>query len=137
MPAPVPTALLDANILLRYLSGDPEDLADRARLLFERAERGEVHLILTPLTVAECVWVFKSFYKHPLPAIAGALQQVMALEGVSTEQEGVVGAALLGMARHNVDFVDAYLAELARRDGLSVATFDRDFGRLGVALLAT
>lgn len=137
MPPQAPTALLDANILLRYLTGEPEDLADRARRLFERAERGEVRLILTPLTVAECVWVLKSFYKHSLAAVAGALQQVMALEGVNTGQEGVVGAALLSMARHNVDFADAYLAEVARREGLSVATFDREFERLGVALLAT
>lgn len=136
MPAPAPAALLDANILLRYLTGDPEALADRARLLLERAERGEVRLILTPLTVAECVWVLKSFYKRPLPAIAAALQQVMALDGLTTGQEGVVSAALTAMARHNVDFADAYLAELARRDGLSVATFDLDFGRLGVSLLA-
>ncbi|BDP40758.1 ribonuclease VapC [Deinococcus aetherius] len=134
--APVSAALLDANILLRYLTGDPKPLADRARMLFERAERGEVRLILTPLTVAECVWVLKSFYKHPLPVIASALQQVMALGGVTTGQEGVVGDALTSMARHNVDFADAYLAELARRGGMSVATFDADFGRLGVTLLA-
>ncbi len=41
------------------------------------------------------------------------------------------------MALHNVDFADAYLAELARREGLSVATFDLDFSRLGVPLLTT
>lgn len=135
--AALPTALLDASILLRYLTGDPEPQADRARGVFERAERGEVRLILTPLTVAECVWVLKSFYKHSSAAIASALQQVMALGGVTTEQEGVVRAALTGMAHHNVEFTDAYLAELARRDGVSVATFDLDFSRLGATLLET
>ncbi|GBF05369.1 PilT protein domain protein [Deinococcus aerius] len=131
----IPIALLDANILLRYLTGDPQPLADRARQLLERAERGEVRLVLTALTAAECVWVLKSFYKHPLPAIAAALRQVMMLDGVVTRQEAIVDAALTGMARHNVDFADAYLSELARREGMSVATFDGDFGRLGAALL--
>lgn len=132
---PVPAALLDANVLLRYLTDDPRDMADRARLLLERAERGEVRLVLTPLTVAECVWVLKSFYRHPLPAIASALGQVMTLDGVVTQQAAVMSAALTLMARHNVDFADAYFTELAQREGIGVATFDADFARLGVTLL--
>ena len=58
---PVPNVLLDANVLPHYLIGDPQGMADRARTLLERAERGELMLILTPLILAECVWVLKSF----------------------------------------------------------------------------
>ncbi len=36
------------------------------------------------------------------------------------------------MATSNVDFVDAYLAEVARGRGESVCSFDRDFDRLNV-----
>ena len=132
---PVPEVLIDANVLLRYLTGDPQELADRARMLLERAERGELVLVLTPLTVAECVWVLKSFYKHPLVDIADALQRVLALDGLRTPGLGLVSDALSSMARHNVDFADAYLAEQGRAEGMDVATFDRDFRRLGVQVL--
>jgi predicted nucleic acid-binding protein len=37
------------------------------------------------------------------------------------------------MAKVNVDFADAYLAEAARRDGEAVVSFDRDFRRLDIA----
>ncbi|MEY3327590.1 MAG: hypothetical protein RLZZ115_471, partial [Cyanobacteriota bacterium] len=36
------------------------------------------------------------------------------------------------MATANVDFVDAYLAEVARKENESVASFDRDFKRLDI-----
>lgn len=51
----------------------------------------------------------------------------MALE----EAEQVV-AALDRMAALNVDFIDTYLAEVARREGDAVVSFDRDFRRLDV-----
>ena len=44
--------------------------------------------------------------------------------------------ALGQMAEQRVDFVDAYLAAKARHSGAPVATFDRDFDRLGVERLA-
>ena len=126
-----PEVLLDANVLLRYLTGDPAPMADRARVLLERAEGGEFTLLLTPLTMAECVWVLKSFYKQPLTAIAEALQQVLALDGLRVQDAGLISDALMSMARANVDFADAYLAELGKAGGLKVATFDQDFRRLG------
>lgn len=126
-----PEVLLDANVLLRYLTGDPVPMADRARALLERAESGELVLVLTPLTLAECVWVLKSFYKLPLNATAQALQQVLALDGLRIQDAALVTDALISMARNNVDFADAYLAELGKAGGLNVATFDQDFRRLG------
>jgi predicted nucleic acid-binding protein len=123
--------LLNANVLLRYLTGDPEPMADRARVLLERAEAGEFLLLVTPLTVAECVWVLKSFYKHPLSAIESALQRVLALHGVKATEPDLISDALLNMARHNVDFADAYLAEQGKTTGMQVASFDQDFRRLG------
>ena len=130
-----PEVLMDANVLLRYLTGEPEAMADRARGLLERAGRGELHLVLTPLTVAECVWVLKSFYKHSYPAIADALQQVLDLDGLRMQQGEVVTNALVSMARNNVDFADAYLAELGKAEGVAVATFEGVFQRLGGQVL--
>ena len=44
---------LDSNVLLRFLTGDPEDMAVKAaKNPMLRAERGEVLLVLSPLVVA-------------------------------------------------------------------------------------
>ena len=48
---------VDANVLLRFLTRDPEDMAAKAASLMLRAERGEVLLVVSPLTIAEMVSV--------------------------------------------------------------------------------
>ncbi|MEB3337389.1 MAG: PIN domain-containing protein [Leptolyngbyaceae bacterium] len=56
---------VDTNIFLRLLTGDPPELAQRAFRLAERAEQGEIRLRVSPMVVAEMVWVLSSFYKYP------------------------------------------------------------------------
>jgi len=54
-------ALLDTNILIRHLTGDPPAQAKRAT-----AYLGADHeLVLTDLVLAEMVYVLESFYEVP------------------------------------------------------------------------
>lgn len=122
---------VNANVLLRLITGDPPELAQRALKLVERAELGEVTLRLSPLVVAEMVWVLGSFYRYSRSQIAEVLLPLVTAKGVGLEDAQVV-AALDRMATANVDFIDAFLAETVRREGGAVASFDRDFSRLGV-----
>jgi predicted nucleic acid-binding protein len=122
---------VDANVLLRFLTGEPPELAERARAFLEQVDRGEVVAALSPLVLAEVVWVLRSFYKHPMQRIADVLVPVIAAEGVYVEHPEVATEALMLAARTGVDFVDAYLALWARDKDEPVCTFDRtDFARL-------
>ncbi|GET39474.1 PIN domain-containing protein [Microseira wollei] len=123
---------VDANVLLRFLTGEPPELAQRALRLMQQAERGEVILRLSPIVVAEVVWVLGSFYRYPRNQIAEVLLPLVIAEGVFLEESEQVVAAIDRMATANVDFIDAYLAEVARREGGSVVSFDRDFRRLDI-----
>lgn len=123
---------VDANILLRLLTGDPPELAQRALKLFQKAEEGEVTLKLSPIVVAEIVWVLSSFYKYSRTEIAEVLIPFATAEGIVLEEAEQVIAALNQMARVNVDFIDAFLAEIARREGETIVSFDRDFRRLDI-----
>jgi len=58
-------ALLDTNILIRHLTGDPPSQAKRAMEFL----RGSHELILTDLMFAEMVYVLESFYEVPRPEI--------------------------------------------------------------------
>ena len=53
-------------------------------------------------------------------------------DGFVADDRNLLVGALYSMADKNVDFVDAFLAELARSRGEAVASFDNDFKRLGV-----
>jgi predicted nucleic acid-binding protein len=123
---------LDANVVLRFLTGEPEELAQRSLRLFQQAERGEVILKLLPVVVAEIVWVLSSFYKYSRTQIAEVLVPFVKAKGINLQKADLVITALENMARANVDFLDAFLAETARKEGGAVASFDRDFRRLGV-----
>jgi len=126
---------VDANILLRLLTGDPPELAQRALKLVQKAEQGEVTLKLSPIVVAEIIWVLSSFYKYSRTQIAEVLIPFVTAEGIVLEEAEQVIAALNQMARVNVDFIDAFLAEIARRDGGTIASFDRDFRPLDIPWL--
>lgn len=123
---------VDANVILRLLTDDPPEMSERAARLAARAEAGEVLLRIAPLVVAETVWVLLSFYGHSRENVAEVLIALLRADGVQIEEGRLVVAALESMARSNVDFVDAYLAEVARSKGEAVCSFDQDFAHLEV-----
>ena len=54
---------VDAHILLRYLTEEPRDLADRVAAVLEAAERRRIGLVVAALTVAEGVYLLESVYR--------------------------------------------------------------------------
>lgn len=122
---------VDANVLLRFLTGEPEGLAERSARLMRRAEAGDVRLVLSPLVVAEIVWVLKSFYGHSYTEIARVVVPLLSADGVEVDQREVLIQAIELARDKNVDFLDAVLALQAVRNGETVCTFDKaDFKRL-------
>ena len=57
----------------------------------------------------------------------------MVSKGLLLENSDQIIAALEQMATVNVDFADAYLAEIARQQGEAVVSFDRDFRKLNIS----
>lgn len=123
---------VDANVLLRFLTGDPPEIARRASRLLEKAERDSVPLKVHPTIVAETVWVLQSFYGYSKGEISNALIPLLDRPALRVEGTRAVLQALESMAGNNVDFVDALLAETARLRGEGIACFDRDFRKLDV-----
>lgn len=122
---------VDANVMLRFLTGEPEALALRSAKLMRSAEDGEVLLVLSPLVVAEIVWVLKSFYQRSLGDIAEVLIPLLSADGVEVQEKEILIGAIELARDKNMDFVDAVLALEAARDGETVCTFDaKDFKRL-------
>ncbi len=123
---------MDANVLLRFLTDEPPELAARAAKLLEGAQRGELSLKVHSVVVAEMVWVLQSFYGYSKQEISGVLVPLLVDYGLKVEGLRTVTDALESMAEKNVDFVDALLAQTARSRGEGVASFDADFRRLAV-----
>ncbi len=124
-------AYVDANVILRYLTRDPPEMAEAALRTFTTAQRGKVRLLLTPITVAEVVWVLESFYGHPRAQVAQTLTEFLHADGLEVESLDLLIEALALYHEHNLDFADALVATIARRKGPPVVySFDRDFDRV-------
>lgn len=124
---------LDANVILRFLTKDPPDMADRSARLMGKAERGEVSLYVSPLVLAEVIWVLKSFYRYTMTAIAHVIISLVSAPGIEVDNRQLIIRAVELARDRNVDFADAHLALHAAERGERVCTFDEsDFRRLPV-----
>ena len=125
---------VDANVLVRFLVGEPPEMADRAERLLERVKEDDGFVLrIHPVVVAETVWVLQSFYGHSKAEVAGVLVPLLTEHGLRVEGTGVVVGALERMAETNVDFADALLAGTARSRDEGAVSFDADFRKLDVS----
>jgi predicted nucleic acid-binding protein len=130
------TAWLDTNVVVRFFTKEPVALARRAERLLARAEAGEISLRLTPIVVAEIVWVLTTVYGREPAEIAAGLSALLRADGILADQRDTVLEALDVMREHRVAFPDAYIAVAARQASEAVCTFDAGFKRLGAEILA-
>ncbi|MGH9107588.1 MAG: PIN domain-containing protein [Acidimicrobiales bacterium] len=121
------SAFVDTNILIRHLTGDPPDLAERATRFLADAE----DLLLPDLIAAEVVYVLESFYEVGRPQVAEALRAVIAFDAVRVVDPELLLRAVEVYEVDRLDFADAYLVASAERSGAgAVASFDRSIDRV-------
>jgi predicted nucleic acid-binding protein len=133
----VTTAWIDTNVIVRFLSKDPPALSQRAARLMARAETGEITFRLSAIVVAEIVWVLRTVYALEPVVIATALSALLRADGIVVDGRDTLIEALDVMVERRVAFPDAFTAVSARQAGDPVCSFDADFKRLDVEILAS
>ena len=121
--------LVDTNVLLRFLLEDHRELSGKAIGLFKGAAEGKYALILTDLALAEAVWVLTSHYKIPHQEVANTLTGLITRPGIRCWNTELLLDTLARLESTGCDFLDCYLAALAKASGDTVASFDEDFKR--------
>jgi predicted nucleic acid-binding protein len=121
------TAIIDTNVLVRHLTGDPPEMAARATAYLGAAQE----LLLTDLIVAETVYVLESFYQAPRDQVAEAMRSLIALGSVVCVDPALLLRAIEVYETDRIDFAEAYLVACAESTGISkVASFDRSIDRI-------
>jgi predicted nucleic-acid-binding protein len=124
-------ALADTNIIVRFLTGDPPDMAERVRALFQAVDRGELSLIIPEIVIAESIWMLHSYYEISRSEIARILVALIAQDGLDIDDRPQLIEALRLFSEMNVDFADALLAVKMRQEGVSeIYSFDHHFDRI-------
>lgn len=120
-------AFLDTNVLIRHLTGDPPDMAERATAALSSAEQ----LLLTDLVLAECVYVLESFYEVERTQVAELMRAAIALPSVAVIDVSLLLRALEVYEIDRLDFAEAYLVASAEVTGTgAILSFDRSIDRV-------
>ena len=90
-------------------------------------------LDVSPLIVAEAYYTLHSFYKVERQTAARNLALLLQQHGVRLRDAEQTFAALAQLLTANIGFADAFLAAGASMEKIPVASFDRDFDKLGVS----
>lgn len=119
-------AFVDANILIRHLTGDPPDQAERATRFLRAADE----LLLPDLILAEVASVHESFYETPRAQVAATLRAVLAFPAIQVIDADLLRRAVEVHDLLRPDFADAYVVASAERTGVGViSSFDRGIDR--------
>ena len=121
------TAFVDTNILVRHLTADPPEMAQRATR-FLATERD---LLLADLIVAETINVLESFYEAPRGQVAGAIRSLIASDSVVCVDPALLLRSVEIYETDRLDFAEAYLVASAESTEVyRVASFDRTIDRI-------
>jgi predicted nucleic acid-binding protein len=120
---------VDTNVIVRFLTGQPPDMAAAAKALMASADTGATVLEVLPVIVAETVYTLESFYELDRKDVASKLLVFLQSRGIKAHERERVLDSLARHRDHNIHFADAYLAAAGADSGLSVASFDRDLDK--------
>ena len=124
-------AFVDANLILRYFTEEPPDMAEASLKTFSAAQDGHMCLIITPIIVAEVVWILESFYGYSKEQIAVTIIQFLYSDDLEVMELDILIQALTLYHEKNIDFADALLAVSALRRGpIPIYSFDRHFDHI-------
>ena len=125
-----PTYLLDANILLRFLTDDHPAHGAAAKKLFADAGSGKVILQMPFIAVTETIFTLQRLYQADREDIGRELVKLLTAPGVVLTCPRWVLEAVEDYKLRNVSFGDACLAAEARANQVAIASFDRGLDKL-------
>jgi predicted nucleic acid-binding protein len=122
------TAFIDTNVLIRHLTGDPPDQAERATRYLATASE----LLLADLILAEVAYVLESFYEVTRANVAQTLRAILGFPAIRVVDNALLLRAVEIYEIHRLDFADGYLAASAERTGVGVVcSFGHSLDRVG------
>jgi predicted nucleic-acid-binding protein len=128
--------LVDANVLLRYLTRDPEDLAQRAAAIID----GPNAVGVSSVSLAEAAHVLKSFYRFSREQIIDALIELVQKQNVRPlghDRDVLVQGLRMCRPSGRVSIPVVLLWSEARSSGAGIVyTFDEQFPGEGIEVRA-
>ena len=117
--------ILDANMILRYLTTDNKEMADYVENILINEK-----VLVFPEVIAEVIYVMKCVYKYERIQIAEGIIEFMSIPNVLSNCGSVINKALETFRDNNLDFVDCVLYAYYKELGYEFCTFDKKLKEL-------
>ena len=129
------SAFLDTSIVVRYLTGEPQELTEQAAEIIERDE----NLKITGVAIVESAYVLTSVYEIEREIVVDNLMNFIQRKNISPyalEKSLVLQALLLCRPSGRVSFADAMIWASARSTGSKlIYSLDNRFPSDGIEIL--
>ncbi|MDP3982565.1 MAG: PIN domain-containing protein [bacterium] len=119
--------LLDANIIIRLLTGDSSKQAEAVASLLKNARPNELEL--PDVVLAEIVWVLQSYYSLNKPAIIASLRALAETKSIKLNRE-LFGLVISIYQANNISYIDAYVAARSKIENKILYTFDQQLRKI-------
>ena len=122
---------VDTNIFIRFLTDDLPRKADDCEKLFRKAIDKKESLYTTELVIAEIIWVLESYYKLTKEDVKEKVEKILNTPNLSCPGKDMILEALNLYTEKNIDYIDAYNAQVMRRNGIEeVFSYDKHYERI-------
>jgi len=119
-------AVIDTDLLVRYLTEDDPSKVNEVRRLLLKAAEGAIRLVVPSVVIAELVWVLQSFYKLERGEIVPLLNVILHTRGVEVSDKSIVSDAIAIYGNDTIDFMDAWIVAFAKAAEVrTIYTFNR------------
>ncbi|MBI2049418.1 PIN domain-containing protein [Candidatus Roizmanbacteria bacterium] len=124
--------ILDANVIIRFITGDDKEKQEKAARLFEQIKKGEITAFIHDVIFAEIVFVLvsKKLYNLSKSKIRSLLLPIINLPHIKFINKNKIKRALDIFVQFNVDFEDAVIAAYSESKNIEILTFDDDFKKI-------
>ena len=124
--------IIDANIILRYLTNDVQDQAERAGELLAKVEAGSEAVFLPDIILADIIWVLEGYYKQSREQIREWITTILSMRGLRFSDKNVALDALDIYVDIGIDWSDAFVTgQMINHGIMEIYSFDRHFDRIG------
>ena len=98
---------VDTNVFLRFFVRDFEPFYQKAKELFEKAEKGIAKLETSDMVIAEIVWVLESYYDFSKTEIAEIIDTILETKNITVANHSRIREAINLYVSGPMDFIDA------------------------------
>jgi len=118
--------IVDANVVLRYLLRDDEELFQKSFALLEDVKTGKETIIITEGVLAECVYVLMKVYRVDRVLISEKMGELFSYKGIGNTDRDDLISALQIFGRTNLSIIDCILCSRAVNHDMTLVTFDEE-----------